>query len=323
MIETKDLTKRYRGVLALDRLNLRIGRGEIFGYIGPNGAGKTTTIRILSGLLKATSGQAVIGDVDVTARPRKAKDVVGYLPELFGVYDGMRVWEYLDFFGAAYRLPRKKRAARLEAVMALTGVETMRDYFVDTLSRGMKQRVGIAKTLIHDPEVLFLDEPTSGLDPRARIEIRELLKKLKELGKTILVSSHILPELASVCDRIGILEQGKLLACDSVERVLKQVQPHRIIDIEVLDDPERAADFLRQRYARETLHVENIMGRLVRISFQGGDRQAAELLQGLIAEGIRVLWHTEVTMDLEEIYLSVTRAASAGARRAEDSEAHE
>ena len=198
MIATQELTKKYQDVLALDHLNLVVEAGEIFGYIGPNGAGKTTTIRILSGLMRPTSGEATVAGVDVVRHPQEAKKVVGYMPDVFGVYQGMRVWEYLDFFGAAYRLPRVERKARIEEVLAITGTDVMRDYFVDSLSRGMQQRVGIARAMIHNPQVLFLDEPTSGLDPRARIEMRQLLRRLKEMGKTILVSSHILPDRKSV-----------------------------------------------------------------------------------------------------------------------------
>ena len=170
-----------------------------------------TTIRILCGLMKPTSGQATVAGVDVVKHPEKAKAVVGYQPDIFGVYRGMRVWEYLDFFGAAYRMPAQRRKSRVEEVLQITGTDVMHDYYVDSLSRGMQQRVGIARALVHDPQVLLLDEPTSGLDPRARIEMRQLLRKLKEMGKTILVSSHILPELATICDRIGIIEQARLL----------------------------------------------------------------------------------------------------------------
>ena len=213
MIRTENLTKKYENFLALDNLNLTIAEKEIFGYIGPNGAGKTTTIRILAGMMSPTSGKAEVGGIDVVANPRRAKEVVGYAPDAVGVYRGMRVWEYLDFFAAAHRIPKAKRQSRVDDVLKITGADEMKDYFVDSLSHGMRQRVGIARTLIHDPKVIFLDEPTNGLDPRARIEMRNLLKSLQQLGKTILVSSHILPELATTCDRIGIIEQGKMLIC--------------------------------------------------------------------------------------------------------------
>jgi ABC-2 type transport system ATP-binding protein len=318
MITTDKLTKRYKDVLALDQLTLRIEEKEIFGYIGPNGAGKTTTIRILCGLLRPTTGAALVAGVDVVRDPDEAKKVVGYMPDVFGVYRGMRVWEYLDFFGAAYRLSRAKRRQRVEDVLGITGVDQMRDYYVDSLSRGMQQRVGIARALIHDPQVLLLDEPTSGLDPRARIEMRQLLRRLKQLGKTILVSSHILPELATICDRIGILEQARLLACDTMERVLKQVEQRRLIEIELVRDPEPARAFLTAAHPAAKLQVTEVVGRLLRVSFEGEDTEIAALLARLIQAGHPVLWYREVPLDLERVYLKVTTEAKAGARRIAD-----
>ena len=320
MISTRDLTKKYQDVLALDQLNLAIGAGEIFGYIGPNGAGKTTTIRILSGLMRPTSGEATVAGVDVVRHPQEAKKVVGYMPDTFGVYQGLRVWEYLDFFGAAYRLSRAVRRQRIEEVLAITGTDAMRDYFVDSLSRGMQQRVGIARAMIHNPEVLFLDEPTSGLDPRARIEMRELLRRLKGMGKTILVSSHILPELASICDRIGILEQARLLACDRMEAVLKQVEQRRLIDIELLHNAAAAADLLTAQFPAPKLEVKETLGRLLRLSFEGEDAEIAGLLGFLVQQGQPVLWYREVPLDLEHVYMKVTTEAKAGQRRTDDAE---
>ena len=320
MIVTEALTKSYGDVLALDDLNLDIGEGEIFGYIGPNGAGKSTTIRILSGLLRPTSGSARVADVDVVRHPQEAKRVVGYMPDIFGVYHGMRVWEYLDFFGAAYRMPRAVRRSRIDEVLHVTGTDEMRDYFVDSLSRGMQQRVGIARALIHDPKVLFLDEPTSGLDPRARIEMRQLLKHLTELGKTVLVSSHILPELASICDRIGILEQSRLLLCDRMEAVLRQVELRRLIEIEVLDDPAGAGAAIAAQFPAPKLVVTETVGRMLRLSFAGEDAEIAGLLAFLIQQGIGVLWYREVPMDLEHIYMKITTQAKAGKRRSDDAE---
>lgn len=318
MIVTDALTKTYGDVLALDRLTLNIEAGEIFGYIGPNGAGKSTTIRILSGLMQPTSGSATVADVDVVRYPQEAKRVVGYMPDIFGVYHGMRVWEYLDFFGAAYRLSRAVRQARIEEVLHVTGTDGMRDYFVDSLSRGMQQRVGIARALIHDPQVLFLDEPTSGLDPRARIEMRELLKHLKQLGKTILVSSHILPELASVCDRIGILEQARLLLCDRMEAVLRQVEQRRLIELEVLGDPAAAGALLAARFPAPKLEVTETVGRLLRLSFAGEEDEISGLLGFLVQQGVGVLWYREAPLDLENLYMKVTKQAKAGTRRSDD-----
>jgi ABC-2 type transport system ATP-binding protein len=317
MIVTENLTKKYKNVLALDRLTLRIEDREIFGYIGPNGAGKTTTIRILSGLLRPTSGQARVAGVDVVKHPEKAKEVVGYMPDVFGVYRGMRVWEYLDFFGAAYGLSKAARRGRVDEVLDVTGTDAMKDYYVDSLSRGMQQRVGIARALIHNPNVLLLDEPTSGLDPRARIEMRQLLRRLKEMGKTILVSSHILPELATICDRIGILEQARLLLCDKMERVLQQVEQRRLIEIELVRGAEAAAKFLATCHPATKLSVTEQVGRLLRVSFEGEDQEITDLLGALVKAGHAVLWYREVPLDLERVYMKVTAEAKAGTRRTE------
>ena len=210
MIELINFTKRYNDLLAVDHLNLKIEAGEMFGFIGPNGAGKSTTIRFLATLLKATSGDGIVNGHRVSKDPLAVRRSVGYMPDGFGVYDGMKVWEFLDFFAVAYQLPRARRRQVIGDVMELLDLTGKRDAFVNGLSRGMKQRLCLAKTLVHDPPVLILDEPTSGLDPRARIEVKALFKELRRMGKTILISSHILTELADCCTSIGIIERGKL-----------------------------------------------------------------------------------------------------------------
>lgn len=314
MIKMEGLTKKYKNVVALDNLTMEIPEGHIFGFIGPNGAGKTTTIRILSGLLGSTSGKATVDGIDVIRYPRKIRGLVGYMPADFGVYQEMRVWEYLDFFGAAFKIPRKKRKQRIDEVLDLTRTDEMRDYYVDSLSTGMKQRVGIAKTLMHDPKVLFLDEPASGLDPRARVEMRQLLATLKELGKTILVSSHILPELASICDDIGIIQKAKLLISGSMQSVMKGVRKNRSIEIELRKRTEEAISFLLKRYPREKLTVVEWNDNLVRLEFDGLDAEIAGILKLLVDAGYPVLWFREVMTDLEEIFLKVTEEAAAGER---------
>jgi len=310
VIRTENLTKKYENFLALDSLNLTVGEKEIFGYIGPNGAGKTTTIRILAGMMAPTSGKANVGGIDVVAHPKRAKEVVGYAPDAVGIYRGMRVWEYLDFFAAAHRIPQAKRKTRVADVLNITGTDAMKDYFVDSLSHGMRQRVGIARTLVHDPKVVFLDEPTNGLDPRARIEMRALLKSLQQIGKTILVSSHILPELATTCDRIGIIEQGKMLLCDRVDHVLHQVEDQRSIEIEVTGDAQRTADFLKGR-----VEIQQVIGNLLRVSLAGKDEDIAALLGDLVRQGHGVLWYREVPVELEHIFLKVTSGIKAGQRK--------
>ncbi len=317
MIRTEGLTKRYKNVLALDSLDLEIGEGEIFGFIGPNGAGKTTTIRILSGLLMPSKGKATVGGIDVIRRPRKARTLIGYMPEFFGVYQEMRVWEYLDFFGAAFRIGKRKRRERMDYVLDLTGTEEMRDYFVDSLSTGMKQRVGIAKTLMHDPMVLFLDEPASGLDPRARVEMRQLLTALKELGKTVMVSSHILPELANICDSIGIIQKARLLISGSMEEVMHRVHKNRVIEIEFRKHAAKAPKYLEEAFPEEKLKVIEQSEHLIRVEFDGLDDEIAEVLKYLVKKGFPVLWFREVMTDLEQVFLTVTEEMAAGARAEE------
>ncbi|HEX9988401.1 MAG TPA: ABC transporter ATP-binding protein [Chloroflexia bacterium] len=235
IVETRNLTKRYGNFTALYDLNLSIERGSIYGFIGPNGAGKTTTMRIIATLLEPTGGQAWVSGYPVTQEPREVRRRIGYMPDFFGVYDNMKVWEYLDFFAAAYNVPQPRRKPMIDDLLALVELTAKRDSFVEDLSRGMKQRLCLARTLVHEPELLILDEPASGLDPHARIELRELLKALRALGKTILVSSHILTELAEMCTHVAIIERGHLLVNGSVSDILQNMRPSRDIYVRVLD----------------------------------------------------------------------------------------
>ena len=241
MIETVDLTKKYGDFFALESLDLKLETGDLFGFIGPNGAGKTTTIRILSTLLSPTWGEAYVCGHSIYTHPREIRRAIGYMPDIFGVYDDMRVSEYLEFFAAAYRIDGLQRRRVAERSLELVDLASKRDELVTSLSRGMTQRLGLARVLLHDPQVLLLDEPASGLDPRARIEMRNLLKRLQGMGKTILVSSHILPELADICNRVGIIEYGRLLACGNVQDLLAQVRGRPTIRIRVVGSPELAA----------------------------------------------------------------------------------
>src|SRR5262245_35576284 len=245
IVETRNLTRRYGDTLALDHLNLQIPDGAIFGFIGPNGAGKTTTMRILTTLLLPTSGEAWVGGESVLKRPARVRSLVGFMPDFFGVYDNMKSWEYLDFFGRAYGVSPERRASALGELLDLVDLGHKRDDFVMNLSRGMKQRLSLARTMIHDPKLLILDEPASGLDPRARIELRELLKELRALGKTIMISSHILTELAEMCTHIAIIERGRLLASGDVQTILRSLQPHRTLELRILEGVESAEDLLR------------------------------------------------------------------------------
>src|SRR5271156_3839906 len=241
MIECRDLTKKYNDLFAVDRLTLKLGEGDVYGFIGPNGSGKTTTMRMLTTLLKPSWGEATVCGYSIYTGSKEIRRSIGYMPDFFGVYDDMKVTEYLEFFAAAYRIKGAARRKICEEVLELVDLTYKRDALVTSLSRGMTQRLGLARTLLHDPQVLLLDEPASGLDPRARIEIRGLLKELRNMGKTILVSSHILPELADICNKIGIIERGKLLFDGDVQSAIRQVQQHTVMAVAVAGGQNAAA----------------------------------------------------------------------------------
>ena len=304
MIEIADLTKYYDGFCALDHLNLKIEKGDIFGYIGPNGAGKTTTIRILAILLRPSYGRVKIAGYDIRFHPREVKRVIGYMPDFFGVYDGMRLCEYLDFFAAAYKIPRKKRKGMIDDVLDLTDLTAKADDFVSSFSRGMKQRACLAKTLIHDPQILLLDEPASGLDPRARIEIKELIIELRSMGKTILISSHILSELADMCNKIGIIEHGKLLASGDIREIYKKVREHRTIEMELLSDGKGVEAMLKETPGIAGI---DIIGNLIRIQSTQTNEEVARMLENIIRSGHRVLWQREEQANLEEVFMKITK----------------
>ena len=304
MIRTERLTKDYGGGRGIIDLDLHVPKGRIFGYIGPNGSGKTTTIRLLCGLLQPTSGQAFINDIEVTPHnSRRIKEMIGYLPDTFGVYEQMSVWEYLDFFCAAFRIPPRARAEVVSGVLKLTDASHMLDYQVASLSRGMHQRIGLARTLLHDPDVLILDEPAGGLDPYARVEMRQTIQRLRDLGKTILLSSHILPELASVCDLVGILEQARLVACGTVSEITERLRQHLVLTVTVDSDIMAA-----ERLCAEFPNVNEALasGNDIRVVFTGTRPELADLNQWLVSRDVRVTSLREEETDLEQVYLSVT-----------------
>ncbi|MHC4641985.1 MAG: ABC transporter ATP-binding protein [Planctomycetota bacterium] len=244
MIETKRLTKNYGNLAALVDLDLVIDAGDIFGFIGPNGAGKTTTMRILVTLLEPSRGQAFIDGLDITKKGKEVRRIVGYMPDFMGIYDDLKVFEYLEFFAAAFSIEYKKRKSIVEGVLELTDLQSKKSFTVDSLSRGMQQRLGLARVLIHDPKVLILDEPASGLDPRARIEIRELLRELKRMGKTIMISSHILSELEEICDHIGIIEHGRLVFSGTMEEIRRRMGVQSKVRVRVANNQQRAIELL-------------------------------------------------------------------------------
>lgn len=320
MIETKKLTKLYANdFVALRDLSINIDAGEVFGYIGPNGAGKTTTIRILCGLLLPSSGTAKIDGVDVVKNTGKIRRVTGYMPDHFGVYEEMRVWEYLDFFGACFKMSKSVRKRRIDEVLEITKSQEMRDYFVDTLSRGMRQRIGIAKTLMHDPKVVFLDEPANGLDPRARIDMRLLIRDLAALGKTVLVSSHILPELASICDKVGIIERGVMLAQGTVAEIMRKVQPNRLIELRFIGASEPILKMAKALEKAGHIQKAEVMGDILQFEVSGTDKDMAKLLRFFLSKKVNVVHFREMEADLEEAFMKVTDGAAAGARAVADS----
>lgn len=305
MLQVQHLRKEYKTVTAVKDLNLQLDEGDIFGFIGPNGAGKTTTIKMLATLLRPTSGTAIIGGHDVVKEPEAVRAIIGYMPDFFGVYDDIKVWEYLDFFAAAYKIPKNRRAQVVDDVLQLTDLTVKKDAYVEELSRGMKQRLCLAKTLVHDPKVLLLDEPASGLDPRARIEIKELLKELKNMGKTILISSHILPELADFCNKIGIIEKGEMIVSGDVQEIMKQVSGGRVLEIQVLDDPDKAVELLSGVPGVSVARAgEN---HTIRVEFAGEAADQHMLLQKLVEGGVRVQSFHEQETDLEDIFMKVTK----------------
>jgi ABC-2 type transport system ATP-binding protein len=306
VVDIQHLRKEYsNNLVAVKDLSLRLERGDIFGFIGPNGAGKTTTIKMLATLLRPTSGRAYIDGVDVTREPERVRGIIGYMPDNFGVYDDIKVWEYLDFFAAAYKLPRDKRPRIIDDVLELTDLTVKKDSYVEELSRGMKQRLCLAKTLVHDPQVLLLDEPASGLDPRARIEIKELLRELKSMGKTIIISSHILPELADFCNKIGIIEQGELIVSGDVNEIMRQVTGGVMLDVRVVDeDRDRALSLLE---SLTTVRNARVVDRDLKVDYTGEPDRAWEVLTALVQAGIRVRAFNEEQTDLEDIFMKVTR----------------
>jgi len=304
VIEVHDLTKKYADLNAIHKIELKLDRGDVFGFIGPNGAGKTTTMRILATLLNPTWGEAYVGGYSIYTKPKEIRRIIGYMPDFFGVYDNMKVIEYLEFFAAAYRIKGPQRRKICDEVLALVDLGYKRDEFVTSLSRGMTQRLGLARVLLHDPQVLLLDEPASGLDPRARIEIRGLLKELRNMGKTIMVSSHILPELADICNKIGIIEQGVLKVNGAVDEVMRQVRQQMVLRIDVAGDRDSAARLLEDHSMVDTVDVCNDG---IRVTLVEGDHDYSQLAKLLIDGNHGLTQLTEEEIDLETAFMTLTK----------------
>lgn len=304
MIEITDFGKDYGEFTAVERLNLTIGEGEMFGFIGPNGAGKSTTIRFLATLLRPSRGDGTVNGFSVTQQPMEVRKSIGYMPDDFGVYDGMKVWEFLDFFAVAYKIGRSERKRVIGDVLELLDLTHKRNDYVNGLSRGMKQRLCLAKTLLHDPPVLILDEPSSGLDPRARIEVKALLKELRRMGKTILISSHILTELADCCTSIGIIERGQLLMNGPIEQVYSQIRGHRTIEIKFTSHQDLGLSVLRS--SPHLISVQEDGAKCV-AELDADDEQIAALLRQLLNAGVGIRSFGEKDPTLEDVFMMVTK----------------
>jgi ABC-2 type transport system ATP-binding protein len=307
IVRTEGLIKRYDSTLAVAGVDLTVEEGEIFGLVGPNGAGKTTTLRMLATLLRPTAGQAEIAGHSVTRHPDRVRRVLGFMPDVFGVYDDMKVWEYLDFFARCYGIPATGRRRMIGDLLELVDLADKRDQYVQTLSRGMQQRLCLAHALVHDPEVLLLDEPASGLDPRARVELRELLRELRALGKTILISSHILPELEELCTSVAIVDRGLVLAQGRVSDIERRLRFGAVLRVRLLADSDQL-ESARDRFAADPDVASAVIleDGTIELGFRGDDAATARLLADTVRADVPVVSFARAASDLEELFLQVT-----------------
>lgn len=308
MIEITGLTKRYGDFYALNDLHLTLGDGVVFGFVGANGAGKSTTFSILATLLSPTSGDALINGKSVVREPAAVRKEIGYMPDFFGVYDQLKVDEYLDFYGASYNIKASERKKLIPELLALVNLTEKRYEYVDLLSRGMKQRLCLARALIHDPNVLILDEPASGLDPRARVEMRDIIHRLKDLGKTVLISSHILPELAEMCDEIGVIDNGTLIAHGNVAQIQAELQGDAHIFVELSYGLEEARAFFEDNPLVTAMSVDKAAMQL-QFSFSGTKVEQTELLREAMIADLAITSFTEDKKDLEDVFMAITKGA--------------
>jgi len=304
MIRVDNLSKTFGKTRAVDDISFHVEKGEVFGFIGPNGAGKTTTIKVMTTLLGPTAGSIYVDGISVTEYPEEVRKIIGYMADEFGVYDGIQVDEYLEFFASAYRIPAKKRKAICRDVMELTDLGGLRKKMVSALSKGMKQRLCLARALVHDPKVLVLDEPAAGLDPRARIEFRELVKELHAMGKTIFISSHILSELSDICTTVGVIESGKLLVSGKVDDIMKNLSRGTEVVISIDGPPDTAMMILTQHEFVEDVRQE---GNSLRAMLVGDDAEPWILIKALIDRNVHVVAFHEEKRDLEKLFMQITR----------------
>jgi ABC-2 type transport system ATP-binding protein len=312
VIEVQGLSKSFDGHAAVRDVSFTVNEGDVFGFIGPNGAGKTTTMRVIATLLEPTRGDAKVCGKSAVDEPEAVRRLIGYMPDYYGPYEGVTVDEYLDFFAAAYHIRRKSRRAIVRDVMELTDLAKLGKKLVAGLSKGMKQRLCLAKTLVHDPKVLILDEPAAGLDPRARIELRALLKELQRLGKTILISSHILTELADICNTVGIIEQGQLLAQGDIESIRRRLLPHRILTLRILGGDAalaQAAELARTHAETESVALGG--DGTLRVTWTGEERAIPRLLRSLVDRDVAVVGLVEEKANLEHLFMQITQGTVA------------
>ena len=306
MIETRDLTKMYGDLYALNRLTIKLEQGDVYGFIGPNGAGKTTTMRILATLLNPSWGEASVCGYSIYNGAKEIRRLIGYMPDFFGVYDDMKVIEYLEFFAAAYRIKGPERRKRCDQVLELVDLGYKRDALVTSLSRGMTQRLGLARVLLHEPQVLLLDEPASGLDPRARIEMRGLLKELRNMKKTILVSSHILPELADICNKIGIIERGQLIFDGDVQSAIRRVRQNKVFDVAVADGAAPQAQQILEA-SDKVLKVESKDGDVLHVTLKENLEDGSFIAELLLGNKLRLKMLREEQINLEDVFMAITK----------------
>lgn len=306
MIQIENLSKTYGKFSALKGISFEVKKGSVFGFVGPNGAGKSTTMQILSTLMASSGGRVYIGGYDVIKQPKAVRQLIGYMPDFFGVYDHLTTEEYLNFYGAAYGISNAERKKTIPQLLELVSLSHKKDQLVDSLSRGMKQRLGLARCLVHNPEVLILDEPASGLDPRARIEMREILKELRNMGKTILISSHILPELAELSDVIGVIEEGEMVAIGSVEEINRRMKGKKLLKIRLTERWREAMVILKEKPFITSVEED---GDWIIAGFNGEDKDQSALLNEMILGGYPVLSYSETEGNLEEIFLEITKGA--------------
>lgn len=305
MLEVKNLRKTYGGFTAVQGISFSLKPGDIFGFIGSNGAGKTTTIRMIATLLEPTSGTATLNGVDILENPMQIRRMIGYMPDFFGLYDDVKVWEYLDFFASIYGVPKRDKV--IDEVLELTDLTLKKYSYVQSLSRGMQQRLCLARCLVHDPKLLLLDEPASGLDPRARAELKELIAELGRMGKIVIVSSHILPELSDFCNCVGIIERGNLLAFGDVNSVVRSIRPTKLIRIQCISELARLETMVG---AMDSIQkCEAVSSDEILVEFTGGDQEQAIFLKSLVDAGHQIVNFNEDQADLEDVFLKLTTGA--------------